>query len=216
MRTRERFIVIAMILVGAIGLVGCDSKPASTAPVTRANPKAERVLGLFSKVEGTTYLLAGIFAKEEGGFLKGIENGGYGSGSGYSSAVNNYVFFNTADDSTHRLLPHNDSLILRAQRFPDKDKADWFVYDVVKSDTNDDKELSSKDRFTIAMSDGGGNGYSELIPSVETRLGDTLTDGNTLLILYVKDSKKYYSRIDLPNRKVTATNELPSLGNDVK
>lgn len=216
MRTKERCIFIVMILVGAISFVGCDSKPVSTTPVTRANPKAERELGFFSKVEGTTYLLAGIFAKEEGGFLRKIESGGYGSDSGYSSAVNNYVFFNTADDSTHRLIPHNDSLILRAQRFPEKDKVDWFVYNVVKSDTNDDKELSSKDRFTIAISDGGGNGYVELLPNIETRLGDSMTDANTLLILYIKDSKKYYSRIDLPNRKVTVTNELPSLGNDVK
>lgn len=214
-RQSNAFLLAILIVTAAISFAGCNSKTDSTAPLTRANPKLGRELGAFSKVEGTTYLIAGIFAKQEGGFLKSIENS-YEGRSGYGFAANNYVFYNTADDSIRRLLPNNDALFLRALRFPEEKKVDWFVYDIVKADTNDDKELSHKDLFTIAISDSGGNNYVELIPNVEIRLGYSLTDANTLLILYVKDSKKFYSRIDLPNRKVLVTNEFPSLGDDVR
>lgn len=214
-RKSNVFLEVILIVAVAISFAGCNSKPDSTVPLTRASPKLSRALGTFSKVEGTNYLIAGIFAKEEGGFLKSIENS-YEGRSGYGYAANNYVFFNTLDDSIRRLLPNNDAFILRALRFPEKEKVDWFVYDIVKTDTNDDKELSHKDLFTIAISDSGGNNYAELIPNVETCLGYSMTDANTLLILYVKDAKKFYSRIDLPNSKIIVTGEFPSLGDDMR
>ena len=197
-----------------LSLSACRSEPPQTPPppVTRAKPQVKRELGMFSEVEGTPHLIAAITAREEGGFLSKLES----SSSGYERDALNYVFINKDDDSIRRLLPNNDSLILSAIRFPEKGKVEWFMYQVVKSDSNNDGELSYKDRTTIAVSDSGGNGYAELVSDVEARLGYAMSDANTLLVLYVKDAKKHYSKIDLPNRKLLVTNEFPSLGDDVK
>jgi len=205
---------VCLGMMGILSLSACnsDSKQIPPAAVVRAKPQVTRELGMFREVEGTTYLMAAITARGEGGFLSKLESGS----SGYGGDALNYVFFNKADDSTRRLLPNNDSLILNALRFPKEGKVEWFVYEVVKSDTNNDKELSYLDRKAIAVSDSGGQGYTELIPEVQDQLGYALSDANTLLVLYVKDAKKRYAKIDLPNRKLIVTNELPSLGDDVK
>jgi hypothetical protein len=92
----------------------------------------------------------------------------------------------------------------------------WWLYYVVKADTNGDKQLSGQDQFTLAMSDLGGQNYTELIPVVDEALGQFMKSETILLFFYRLGEKKYYAKIDLTSRSVLATTEYPSFGADVK
>jgi hypothetical protein len=126
----------------------------------------------------------------------------------------NYVFLNTADESTHQLLPTHDYLITNAIRLPEERPpqhepgVQWFLYFLIKDDTDGDKKLTYKDRRTLAVSDSGGWGYTEVIQEVEQVYGQTLRDPNTLLIVFKKASKRYLAKVDLPGRKLVSTKEL--------
>jgi hypothetical protein len=143
-------------------------------------------------------------------------------GGSYDNA-HNYVFLNTTDESTRQLLPTNDYMITNTIRFPEERQAQkepmavqWFLYFLVKDDTDGDKKLTYKDHRTVAISDSGGWGYAEVIQNVEQIYGQVLRDANTLLVIYRSGSKKYIARVDLPNRKVVTTNEMTSPGGDVQ
>jgi hypothetical protein len=143
--------------------------------------------------------------------------------SGSYGNVHNYVFFNKVDESSHRLLPVNDYLITTTTSLPEgrqsqKETAavQWFLYFLVKDDTDGDKGLTNKDQATLAVSDSGGIGCTEIIQNIEQVYGHTLRDASTLLVIYRSGGKNYTARVDLLNRKVLSTTELPALGDDVQ
>ena len=185
-----------------------ESKKPEPPVVTKARPEEKRVLGYFRQVEGTSYLMAPVSSRSKGEY-------GYES----DKDAHNYVFFNTANESTLTLLPNNDHLFVATVGLPEKREGNkeappvqWFLYGLVKSDTDGDKELTYKDRRSLAVSDAGGGGFKEVITDVEHVYGQTLGDANTLFVIYRKDSKKYVTRINLPSREVTSTKELPTFG----
>ena len=120
----------------------------------------------------------------------------------------------------HRhLLPTNDHLFVSSVSLPEKREGDkeplkvlWFLYGLVKMDTDADKELTYKDRRSLCVSDAGGAGFKELIVDVEQVYGHTLHDTDTLILIYRKNSKKYITRINLPSREAVSTKELPDFG----
>ncbi len=155
------------------------------------------------------------------------EHGGYSYLSSYDYSYRgdayNYVFFNTVDSSINMLLPNNDYLIVQAISYPEKndngkatDPTKWFLYRLIKRDSNQDGNLSYNDLETLAISDAGGKNYSEVISDVSLIFGRALRDENTLTVIYLKNSRKFYSIIDLINKEVSLTNELPSIGTDVQ
>jgi hypothetical protein len=205
--------LVGVVLICTI-ITGTACKMSQTAepPVTKSNPEVKRVLGYFRPVEGTSYLMAPITS---------------GSGSSYSSSsnydsgnqANNYVFVNSADESTLTLLPTNDHLFVGTVSIPEKPagekeplKVQWFLYGLVKVDTNADKELTHKDRRSLCVSDAGGAGFKELILEVDEVYGHSLRDADTLIVIYRKASKKYLTRISLASREAVSTRELPDFG----
>jgi len=109
----------------------------------------------------------------------------------------------------------NDYWISETISFPEtresnqkSEPVQWFLYFVVKEDTDGDKKLTYKDNRVVAVSDAAGMGFTELITDVEEVFGQAIRDSNTLFVLYRSKSKKNVARIDLPNRKVVSTNEL--------
>jgi hypothetical protein len=131
------------------------------------------------------------------------------------------VFLNSADESTLTLLPTNDHLFVATLSLPEKREGDkepfkveWFLYGLVKSDTDGDKELTDKDRRSICVSDAGGVGFKEVVEDVDQVYGHSLVDSDNLLVIYRKASKKYLTRISLPKREIVSTKELPSFGVD--
>jgi hypothetical protein len=201
--------VEGVLLCTVIWGTGCKISQKSDPPVTRARPEAKRALGYFRPVEGTSYLVAPI-----------TSTGSYSSSS-YDSGneAHNYVFVNSADESTLALLPTNDYLFVGTVSLPEKPasekeplKVQWFLYGLVKVDTNADKELTHKDRRSLCVSDAGGAGFKELITDVDEVYGHSLRDADTLIVIYRKDSKKYLTRISLPSREAVSTKELPDFG----
>jgi hypothetical protein len=213
---------IAMSLIFVIGIslsnISCNRQGAdSQTQNLRANPDNKRALGQFRAIPGTDYLIANIGSNGKG------EYGSYGDGYGSSGYAYNFVFMDTKDHSVIRLLPTNDYLLIETARYPEADKDDknarpakWMTYSIVKSDTNNDQKLSREDWEVMAVSDVSGKDYKELLSGIEKYYGQTMKDEATLIVIYQKDKKKYLSSIDLVNKTVISTNEMPNLGEDVE
>lgn len=198
------------LLVCAVTLgTACQmSQKVEPSAATKSRPDAERFLGHFQSVDGTSYLMAPINSRN------GKADYGYDSGRN----VHNYVFFNGEDESTLKLLPDNDCLFVAITSLPEKREGDkearqvqWYLYQIIEADTNGDEELSDKDRRSLAVSNAGGAGFKEVITDVEHVYGQGLHN-DTLLIIYRKNSKKYVTKISLPNREAVSTTELPTFG----
>ncbi len=201
-------------------------KPApAVAPLSRANAGAPRVLGNFARLSGTPFLMAPIHSGGDGGYSS---LGSFSSGK--RSTVHNYVFLDVTDQSIRKLIPTNDYDILGTIELPDgadggsavvtrngdRNDVRWLYFEIVKQDTDRDGDLDEKDLRTIAVSDAGGRGYTELIGAVENTFGHALRDPDTLVVIYQSGGTKRVSVIDLFRRTVTSTAAVPDLGADVK
>jgi hypothetical protein len=206
----------AIFLVSAFTLgAACKVTDRTEPPVTKARPETKRVLGNFTPVTGTTHLMAPI--------ISGRSSERSSSSSSYDSGQDayNYVFLNSADDSTLTLLPTNDHLFVGILSLPEKregdkepPKAQWFLYGLVKTDTDADQELTARDRRSLCVSDAGGGGFKEIVEDVDQVYGHSLIDSDTLLVIYRKGAQKYLARINLPKREIVSTKELPTFGVD--
>ncbi len=222
-----------LLIVSSLVLAACLPKFVDRSPSQGAEPAptlqpVEKVLSSFIPVKGTDYLMAGIVSNpgdRESSFnpLDWINSSGYSS---YSSNTYNYVFFNLATEQYHRLLPSNEYAIFQTSGFPtlqyDPDNPDqpdptveWWVYSVIKKDTNGSGYLDYKDDLTIGLSDVGGNGYTELIENIDSVLSQVYKDSSALFIIYSADEKNYIAKINPTTREVLSTTEM-DLGRDVK
>ncbi len=102
-----RWTLRLIIWVVMIVSIACQ-KPQTTAPDTpmRVRASVKRSLGLFRPVTGSSYLMAPIESETDGEY----------SAKGSTRDVHNYVFFNTADESVHTLMPTNDYWIVERTR----------------------------------------------------------------------------------------------------
>ena len=196
-----------LLICMALFYTGCQNSPTASSDIAPvANAGAKRTLGLFQPVYGTKYLMAPITSEGKGDYF---------SSKGDYANTHNFAFFNTADESVRALLPANDYWIVETKRFPAKEEAgeqpvpvQWFLYSLVKSDTDGDKKLTYKDNKVLAISDAGGVGYTEIISDVEEVYGQADSEANGLYVIYRSQSRRYVAKIDLLNRKVVSTKEL--------
>jgi len=188
----------------------------------------EKILSTFNPIQGTDYLMAGVIsapAMRESSLnpLEWINNSGYSS---YSSDTHNYVFFNLNTEEYKRLLPANEYSIFQTSGFPtlkydplNPDQpaptVEWWVYSVIKKDTNADGYFGGGDKLTIGISDVGGNGYTEVIENVDAILSQIYKDNSALFIIYNMDEKNFIAKINPSTREVISTTEM-DLGEDVK
>jgi hypothetical protein len=207
------------LVIGALFIVGMACTRGSISPGAPASGTAEpakKELSSFSQITGTKILVAGVYQGENNSGL----DFSLSSGREYSYNVYNYVFFDMDSEQFHALLPANDYAILNKIGLPASENGTgpmkWWLYYVVKADTNQDKQLSSQDKFTVSISDVSGNGYVELIPDVDEALGQFMKSDTLLLFFYRQNDKKYYAKIDLQSQKIVTTTEYPSFGPDVK
>lgn len=221
--SHTRTLLLALSLLLALGLVACSlpgPNPAG-APSPTPTPAPTKALGAFFPLAGTDYLVAPIVqevvARESSGFS-------FSSSPGYTPAsTHNLIFLNQRDETIRQLLPTNDQVLVYRESFPEQRDDDeeqppvaWFLYGVVAADTNGDTQLDQEDRQTLAISDAGGIGYTEVLTDVETILGTTLRDPNTLLIIVRQGETYQLARIDLPSRALANLTPFPSLGPDVR
>jgi hypothetical protein len=200
----------------------------SSEPVPTSLP-IEKILSSFNPIQGTNYLMAGVVSApvtRDSSFnpLEWINNSA--RYSSYSSDTHNYVFFNLNTEEYKRLLPTNEYSIFQTSGFPtlQYDSAnpdqpaptvEWWVYGVIKKDTNADGYFGSGDKLTIGLSDVGGNGYTEVIENVDAILSQIYKDNSALFIIYNADEKNFIAKINPSTREVISTTEM-DLGEDVK
>lgn len=218
----SRATLITLALIATLCLSACAT-PGTTpsdapAPTPTSAPKA---LGAFDPIHGTDYLVAPIVrdaaARETSGFS-------FSSSPGYTPATtHNLVFLNQRDERIRQLLPTNDQVFVYRESFPEQRDEDedpppiaWFLYGIVAVDSNDDSQLDQEDHQTLAISDAGGVGYTEVLTDVETVLGTTLRDPDTLLVIVRQGGAYQLARIDLPGRRLATLTPFPPLGPDVK
>jgi len=220
-------IALVFILTACIPDFVDRSPSGSSEPAPTLQP-LEKILSSFNPIKGTDYLMAGIVATpgtREVSFnpLEWINSSG---SSSYSSGTYNYVFFNLDTEQYHRLLPANEYVIYQTSGFPSLQydpvnpdqpapTVEWWVYSIIKKDTSKDGFLGYEDKLTIGVSDVGGNGYTELIESVDAVLSQVYKDGSTLFIIYSADKKNYIAKLNPSMREVLSTTEM-DLGEDVK
>ena len=221
-------ILFLAVLAGLIG-VGCNglTRSPNSAGVEATSQPVEKHLSAFRPIEGTSYMIADISGnpqtEERGSFspFRWIESG-YSGYSGYE--IYNFVFFNSDTETFNRLLPTNEYVVLQIVGLPSGTPTDkpedfepvrWWLYVLAKTDTDKNGILDYKDKITIGVTDVGGNSPTELIPDIDSMLGNTLKADDILFVIYHSLDKNYVAKIDLPGRTVVSTNEM-NLGEDVK
>jgi len=113
------------VTLGAACQVSQKVEPSAA---TKSKPDAERFLGHFQSVDGTSYLMAPVNSRNG--------KSDYSKDSGRD--VHNYVFFNGEDESTLTLLPDNDCLFIATTSLPEKREGDkdacqvqWYLYQLI-------------------------------------------------------------------------------------
>jgi hypothetical protein len=222
--------ILLLSVVVSLGLIGAGCNRFTQSPNSvgmEATPKpVEKHLSAFRPIEGTSHMIADISGnpqtEERGSFspFRWIESG-YSGYSGYE--IYNFVFFSSEAETFNRLLPTNEYVVLQIVGLPsgaptdkpeDFEPVRWWLYVLAKTDTDKNGILDYKDKITIGVTDVGGNSPTELIPDIDSMLGNTLKD-DTLFVIYHSLDKNYVAKIDLPGRTVVSTNEM-DLGEDVK
>ena len=229
----KRFFIPLLVLILPLSTFACSRNiiPQSSAPNTE-NPAApapvEKTLSSFTSIAGTDYLMAGIVPIEVArdssrNPFEWISSSGY---SGYSSYVTyNYVFFNTQTGEYHRLLPRNDLVIQQTAGFPqfvydsnDPEKPapviEFWIYNIVKADTNGDTFFDYRDKLTIGISDVSGSNYTELIENVDAIQSQYYKDSSNFIIIYNVNDKNFIAKVNPITREILSTTEM-DLGEDV-
>ena len=222
------------------GLSKFGSRPAANRPSQEAKPpQPDLKLSSFHSVAGTPFLMATItnYGHRDESFSKSLS-----SLSSKASTVTNYVFFDTTSDAATTLLPNNDALIVSMDSLTDEmgrnfsDRAPirkveqtsavqaadanrsstarvhWHMVELVKADTDNDGELTSKDRHSLGIADANGLGFAEVIPNLGQVFSQTMVDRETLLVIHGSQAKQVAVRIDLASRKVISSKPLPNFG----
>jgi hypothetical protein len=176
---------------------------------SNANISAEWRLGYFNHVEGSEYLVAPAYSKQN-------YDVAFGSSSKEASAVRNYLFVNAVDKSSHWLVPSNNQLFLENEdvaRMAEEQNgiAKWKMYKTVRADTNGDERLTESDKRTIGFSDAVGTNYVEVISDIDGILSTQIRDDDTVLVFYTSSGKNLLTEINIPARRVTVTKELPQI-----
>lgn len=131
-------------------------------------------------------------------------------------ATRNYLFIESQPSTQRWLFEHNDYLIERAEilRLNENETNQpsvGILYQVIKSDTDEDDRLSSNDLSTIAITKPDGTHYYEVINDVERLIDHHLISDDELLIIYQKAGLLYLARFQLSSGKITENSHIPTL-----
>lgn len=216
------------ILACGRSIVPQDSSIDAGSPSSTPIP-AEKTLSTFNPIQGTDYLMAGIVpvtVTRDASLnpFEWISSSGYSSYSTYTTY--NYVFFNTQTETYNRLLPTNDFVIYQTSGYPqlvyDPQNPDqpapiieFWIFNVIKADFNNDGYLGFQDKITISISDVGGSGYTELIENVDSVKSQYYKDASNFFVIYNVNEKNFVAKINPITRELISTTEL-DLGEDVK
>ena len=164
-------------------------------------------LGRVQRITGTQSVIIPLNAKQKYSMS-------YSSGKSASS-VRNILFSNMHTEASKWLLPNNQFLIAnhrllnKENSYGDNYNVVTILYDVVKSDTNNDSRLTTNDKLTIAMSDPEGNNYTEVLDTIDEVLGYEILDKEALAIVFNRGDQGYIAYINFVDFKIVKEVELP-------
>lgn len=228
---RPSTLLVALVL--AFSTLACTrsiipQEPSGNAAAPDAPKPVEKTLSSFTPITGTDYLMGGIVPVEitrdsSINPFEWISRSGY---SGYSYFTYNYVFFNTQNAEYHRLLPDNNSIILQTAGFPQQvydpndptkpaPTIEFWMYNIIKADTNGDANFDYLDKLTVGISDVGGGNYTELIENVDFIQSQYYKDASNFFVIYNVNEKNFIAKVNPITREVLSTTEM-DLGEDVK
>jgi hypothetical protein len=164
-------------------------------------------LSSFDRLAGTDYLFSPLLGEQS------YRQDYYDKGS---TSVRNYLFLNINDRSAQYLFSHNRFLLLRTEKIlvdlaKDQEKVTALWYEIVQTDTNQDKRLTETDQKIIALSDVSGGNYKEVLSGIDVILGSYQKDDTTLLLLYESQQKSWVTEINITTRKAIEPTELPTI-----
>ena len=87
----------------------------------------------------------------------------------------------------------------------------WLIYEIAKSDTNSDGKINGKDLFTVAISDVGGNNYTEIIENVNDIYGMDLIGDSILLLVYNSNGIYTVVKVDLNQQSIIDSKPLTTI-----
>jgi hypothetical protein len=173
----------------------------------------------FQRIRGTRYLKAEITQEQSSRGLSSSSSG---------RMTRNLVFLDGDSLDSHKLFEQNSNLIVSSTEYPTSEKAtdpatknletgtQWLVYEVIKSDTNGNGQIDFQDQITVAFSDGGGVGYTEVLSGLDQVLSISMSTSGRLVVVYARSGSRSASIVDLAQHKVIMTKPLAALGPDVK
>lgn len=172
--------------------------------------------GKFAKVEGTNIAISPI-TSEQKTYSSVFDSSSSSIKTGYSTAVRNFAFLNLPDQTTRFLLPNNDKLITASSKITEKKNSSddsqsiiaHISYQVVGEDTNGDGQLNLKDKLSIAFSSVDGTNYVEILKDIDEITGEERIGDDSMLYTFVTNGKTRISLINLPERRIVSTRELP-------
>jgi hypothetical protein len=165
-------------------------------------------LGRFDVIAGTEILRAPLQLQQVYGFS---------SGSKEATSVQNYLFYDSGDGSSHWLIPGGKGLFLSARELPEREYSKpekavvVVVYELVEADTSGDGKLTASDMKTIAVSDPVGSHFTRVVTGVEDINGTTLTRSGRVLVLYTASSVLKTAEIEVETHKVVRDAPLQTI-----
>ncbi|WP_353571728.1 hypothetical protein [Candidatus Albibeggiatoa sp. nov. BB20] len=150
--------------------------------------------GSMLKVQGSPYLMLPLELKQN------YKQTYYDKSA---SSTLNYLFVNGENNSEQNLLFDKNQYLINSYYLLSEpsDKNDSpviaILFQVIKTDSNEDKRLSHADLVTIGISKPNGTAYQEIISNVNQLVGHQMIDKNTLLLLYHEGQDIFSVHIDL-------------------
>ncbi|MDX2254362.1 MAG: hypothetical protein NW214_02500 [Pseudanabaenaceae cyanobacterium bins.39] len=181
---------------------------------TQAGIQAKAEISDFEQVTGTEILRASLYISNEDQGLSGYK--------GYQP-IQNYIFFNTANQAFYLLKPTDQSLLLSTltlRESPDTDASGnnaemskvvaptGFVYLVADQDTNNDQRIDYADLKKIAISDLSGLRFKILLDRVTQLKGASSLQNNRVFIFYLADQQLKAAEVDWRSQSVINTSVL--------
>jgi hypothetical protein len=186
------------------------------------------VLRDFRQLRGTKYFVAEISTSYDAPYIEYSSSSRWFEFGESGGQIRNLVFLDSDTLLSHKLFSTNQPLIVRLASFPEqpaKLNADdpepeiipiqWFVYEVVHQDTNQDGALNQDDLRTIGFSDADGKRYIELLSDVSAIHDMSFLEEGKLLIAYQQKNDRFASKINLTEQSMV-TEMLPDLGTEVE
>ena len=206
-------LILTFLTIGCSNQVQINLPEDSAIETSSSNINFE--LGNFKKISGSSFLVAPIRSiSNEGRSTIRISS----SGGGYVY-THNYIYLDLEDETLQRLLPVDDHVIqdttghaprnTEVDNDPEaEDAISWWVYSIVKDDSNEDGYLGADDLITIGVADVGGQNFTEILEGIEEILGQEMKNDSELVIIFVKDGLRFISKINMLEKTIVDTQEI--------